>query len=239
MKFGRFWLILALATLAFTAFAVGRTVQRLSAQGRFFPIRQVQVLGLKLSAASDVVALTGLQGGESLVFCPTGAITRQVEASPRYESVKVERVFPQTLRITLTERLPLVLLRVGNTVAEVDREGRILGRGPVPLQGDLPVIRVSATNVEAAVESLAVRQVLSDLGKIPEKEGDLLGALSGISLGAEIEVYPRKPRTRISLGAASDLNQWRRARYALLYAQEKKMDPRRIDLRTDPVKYVL
>lgn len=133
----------------------------------------------------------------------------------------------------------LARLGAGMDVAEVDREGRILSRGAHPMQCDLPVLCLAGTNFEAGLASLQVKKLLKDLSGLPEGEKDVVAVLSSVSMGNEVEGYPRKPVTRLSLGAAPDLAQWRRARYALLYAQEKKMTPRRIDLRTDPVKYVL
>ncbi len=53
--------------------------------------------------------------------------TRALEALPWVDEAIVRRDFPSGVRIEITERLPIGILRFGQVEALVDASGRVLG----------------------------------------------------------------------------------------------------------------
>jgi hypothetical protein len=239
LKFRHFYVIFTLGAVLFTAWVLGRYVGRLADSGAFFPVRQVQVFGLKKVPVGELVRRSGLRAGESLVFLSTSGVRERVETLSRLKVRSVERRFPETLVLKVEELEGVAIVLSGAESAEIDARGAVLGRGAEILDWDKPLLRLPGAPLEAAVTNARLLSFLASLDALPEGERDFPRVLSEAVIGDEVELFPRAPRVRVSLGVNFDLEQLRRARYALVYAQAKDLKARRIDLRTDPVKYVL
>ncbi|MBN8214990.1 MAG: FtsQ-type POTRA domain-containing protein [Spirochaetes bacterium] len=239
MKFRHFYLVFTVAAVAFTLWVAGRYLVRLADSAGFFPVRQVQVFGLKKYPVGDLVRRSGLRPGESLVFLSASRIKRQVETVARLKVRSVERSFPETLILRVEESEGSAVVVAGAESAEIDPKGTVLGRGAEILDWDKPLLRLPGSPLDEAVTNARLLSFLAALEALPEGERDFPRVLSEAVFGDEVDLFPRSPKVRLSLGVKCDLAQLRRARYALVYAQAKDLKARRIDLRTDPVKYVL
>ncbi len=78
-----------------------------------FPVRQVEVRGLQRLTRDEIVALTGLTPGQNLLTLHLGKVGRQVAADPWVASVRVQRFFPGTVAISITERKPVAVVNLG------------------------------------------------------------------------------------------------------------------------------
>ena len=85
--------------------------------------------------AAAVAVTSGVGRGAAMVGLDTGAVARRVEALPWVRTARVERRWPGTIRITITERTPAATLPVDDThTALVDATGRVLS--VVDMQAD-------------------------------------------------------------------------------------------------------
>ncbi len=66
--------------------------------------------------------------GKSVVRVPLDDRRRALQEIPWVEQVSVERVFPNHIRVPLTERTPIALVRLGNDLALADAYGVLLER---------------------------------------------------------------------------------------------------------------
>lgn len=129
---------------------------------RLLVVRQVQVTGERLVAGTQVVAASGVRLGAPLVKVDRAAVARRVEAIRQVESARVERRWPSTLRIAVTERTPVaahrrdtgydLLDRAGVVVTTVDRRPR-----------SLPLVELANPGPEDA----STRAALAVVGSLP------------------------------------------------------------------------
>ncbi|HEY8547555.1 MAG TPA: FtsQ-type POTRA domain-containing protein [Acidimicrobiales bacterium] len=139
-----------------TALVVGLAL----AQTPFFDVDRIQVVGAggQVSAAS-VRWAAGVHRGDALLTMDEHGAERSIEALPWVADADVRREWPNTVRITVTERAPVALLDSGPGLpqAVVDAEGRVLQIG-----GELPGGLVTVTGVPA---TLAEGQPLPEVAR--------------------------------------------------------------------------
>lgn len=112
-------------------------------------VRRVEVAGTQESSDTEVLEAAGLRTGRPMVTLDGGAVARRVEALPWVRSVTVDRQWPGTVRLEVTEREPaaVALADDSNFVAWVDEEGRVLRVG-----GQLPEGFVAVSGLDTAPE---------------------------------------------------------------------------------------
>lgn len=90
-------------------------------------VDHVRVAGGEHTDPAAVAMTSGVGRGAAMVSLDTGAVARRVEALPWVRTARVERRWPGTIRIAVTERTPAALLPVDDThTALVDATGRVL-----------------------------------------------------------------------------------------------------------------
>ncbi|MHB1986869.1 MAG: cell division protein FtsQ/DivIB [Acidimicrobiales bacterium] len=89
--------------------------------------RHVEVTGATHTSVPAIVKVAGLKGAPPLVDLSSGHIARRVETLPWVKKVAVSFAWPSTVRIELTERVPVARVRAGSAGwAVTDRTGRVL-----------------------------------------------------------------------------------------------------------------
>jgi cell division protein FtsQ len=153
-------------------------------------IRHVTVQSDIRLTDAQILALSGIQGDEHWLTLNTAAIERKLEANPLIRHAVVQRVFPDTVRMTVWGRQPVALV-----LAEAD--GRSL---PVLVDGDGIVFKVGATSAELdvpVISGLTVGEtalgarlpsdyasLFADLKSLREKAPALYALLSEVRLTA-------------------------------------------------------
>ncbi|MGH3441702.1 MAG: cell division protein FtsQ/DivIB [Nitriliruptorales bacterium] len=100
-------------------------------------LEQVEVVGTRRIDPEEVREAAALRLGTSTLRLRLGPAEDRVKALPAVRSANVSRVDPLTVRITVDERTPALVLRAGNGNSLVDEEGVVLARGS---QDGLPVL---------------------------------------------------------------------------------------------------
>jgi len=108
-------------------------------QVAFFRLRRVELVGTRYLAPDQVVSRLGLAPKQSL-FDGTGQIARRVESVGGVVSARVERRLPGTLRITVTERVPVAFAPGPGGLVPLDAAGRALPYDPAATGLALPLV---------------------------------------------------------------------------------------------------
>jgi cell division protein FtsQ len=109
-------------------------------------VDHVRVSGVELSDPDAVLDAAGVARGTALARLDTGAVERRVEALPWVARASVQRRFPGTVRIVLTERAPRAFVRRDDGgVVLVAGDGTVLGPVAAPPPGLVEVLGVRRT----------------------------------------------------------------------------------------------
>ncbi len=91
-----------------------------------FRVRRVAIDGLHYLDEQTVLAASGIGPDGNVFAFDEAAVKAGVEGLPYVERCDVARVFPDTVRVTVHERIPAASLHVGRRAYEIDRHGVVL-----------------------------------------------------------------------------------------------------------------
>jgi cell division protein FtsQ len=141
-------------------------------------------------ADDQVLALSGIQAGEHWYTIATPSVEKRLEANPLIRQARVERVFPDTVRLTVWGRQPVALLLAasgGRTLPVlVDGDGVVYKQGSSREDLDVPVISglTAGSMAFGARLPAAYLTLFSDLRTLKAKAPALYAQLS------EVRVVP-------------------------------------------------
>jgi cell division protein FtsQ len=104
----------------------------------FTPImaaRNTVVTGLAVVTQDEVVAAAAVKAGTPLLQVDTDAVAERVAAIRRVASARVQRQYPSTLRVTVIERVPVVVKDYPDGPHLFDKDGVDFATAPPPPQG--------------------------------------------------------------------------------------------------------
>jgi cell division protein FtsQ len=151
-------------------------------------IRHVVVNSDVRLSEDQVLALSGIQGTEHWYSVNVAAIRGRLEAAPMVRAASVERIFPDTLRLTVWGRqaAALVLAEANGRSLPVlvDGDGIIFRVGASSAEIDLPVISGLTVGQSALGEQLprAYGSLFADLRALREKNPSLFALISEIRI---------------------------------------------------------
>ena len=116
----------AVALACAAALVVGGVVLYFSSA---FTIESVQVEGVEHLTESDMSALVSIPAGETLLRVDTSAIEQSLTRDAWVKSVSVNRVFPNTLQIVVTERTIAAVVEVPTSDAKSTQDWAIASDG--------------------------------------------------------------------------------------------------------------
>lgn len=146
------WSIFALVIAAMVFVACtdgGRRVRLPSAAGSEFAeaarkiglgIEGASVTGHRHTADSDIYKALELDRNNLLFAFDAAAARKRIEALPWIDKATVTRVFPNSLKVVVSERQPYALWLNGGTSLLVDSGGRTLGSAGSDGHSELPVV---------------------------------------------------------------------------------------------------
>jgi cell division protein FtsQ len=86
-------------------------------------VRSVEVIGTKEIPEADVLAAAAIEHGTPMVRLDADEAAARVATLPRVFEVVVERSWPSTVEIIVTERSPVAVRRAGKEIHLVDETG--------------------------------------------------------------------------------------------------------------------
>lgn len=132
---------------------------------RVFVVRSVTVTGTHLLSPAQVIAAADVPLGTPLLRVDAGAVTRRVEAIPQVASVTVTEGWPDHLTIAVTERVPVMAVRMaGGGYDLVDPTGVIV-RWAKARPAGLPLLATSlpGSALRGSAQVTAAADVLAEL----------------------------------------------------------------------------
>jgi cell division protein FtsQ len=93
-----------------------------------FPVRRVEVVGTSRIPTERILALAQVPADATLINFPADAVAERVAKEPWVASVTVSRVFPDGMRIRVTERVPVAVVDAGKVFWLVDSGGTIIAK---------------------------------------------------------------------------------------------------------------
>lgn len=73
-------------------------------------VRTIEVVGAESVPEGQVIGELDVPLGERMVDVDAGAAAQRIAAIPALASVRVQRVYPSTVKVTVTERVPVVFV---------------------------------------------------------------------------------------------------------------------------------
>jgi cell division protein FtsQ len=167
----RRWATALTALLVVTAamLAVGANAWK-----RELRVTRIRAEGNRILTEREIMNIAGIPKNELLFALDLNAIRQRIEQHPSVRSASVNRDAPDGITITIDERVPVAAIAL-DRVLYIDAEGVVLPPGAAGEAPDLPVItgdlpagtcipgkRVTAENVQEALEILTTARMIGD-----------------------------------------------------------------------------
>jgi cell division protein FtsQ len=159
-------------------------------------VRRVEVVGNHRLTAAAVLAAADVPAGRPLARLDMAGVDRRVAALPPVADVRVVRHWPGTVRLVVTERIPVAVARRDGGYVLLDRQG--VPFWPVPGRRGLPLVDV----VAPAPGDPAVRAALAVLAALPPQVRRQVTTVRAPS-SAAVALQLRKGKT-VVWGTAAD-----------------------------------
>jgi cell division protein FtsQ len=112
--------------LAFAVLTAGVAGWWLARHSSFFDVRHVEVTGAPPHVARQVERVLRPDVGTSLLDLDASRVRGRLLALPTVRSVRLDRAFPNTLRVAVVPERPVAVLRQGAAAWLVSARGRVL-----------------------------------------------------------------------------------------------------------------
>ena len=145
-----------------------------------FRFSRLDIQGTSLTAPADVEATLGLEQGMNLVGLATDPLEQRLRGIPSVKDANISIGLPDTIRVDVTERRPIVVWATAGHRFVVDVTGLLfaeMGEAPSPAIAALPVV---ADDRQTAA-SLGIR---STLDPIDLDAATRLGSLTPAQIGS-------------------------------------------------------
>jgi cell division protein FtsQ len=138
---GRAVLLLRLLAVALVTVAAGWAGYAKTMASERLRVGRVEVRGMRFLSEGEVKELLGPAMGENILTLDIEALKARVRSSPWVADAAVGRALPDTLKVDITERVPLALAEVERLYL-MDKDGGLIDLyGPRTASFDLPIVR--------------------------------------------------------------------------------------------------
>jgi cell division protein FtsQ len=135
------WAVVRVIAVAALIVAAGWSATRLVLTAPALQVAHLTVRGNERLSSGEVLALVAELRGQNILTVQIGEWRQRVLTSPWVEDASIRRVLPSTLEITVRERRPMGIGRLGTVLYLVDPQGVIVDEyGPNYADIDLPII---------------------------------------------------------------------------------------------------
>jgi len=216
-------------------------------------ISHINSVGATTMEAGELASWAGLPEGANWFSVDCDAVARNLEAHPRVARASVERRFPDTLVLSITERIPVALVYVvsstGRTEAHcVDADGVVFASASLyPGAAVLPIL--SGLEIRGLWYGLRLEgpftDLLASLSVVRASEPALVSALSELRVvvkngaPAELLVYTTRYRIPVRMQAVLDAGLLKSMLLVLDVVESEGLSPsiKELDLRSDTFVY--
>jgi cell division protein FtsQ len=164
-------------------------------------VDHVRITGVPAGRTAEVAATAGVQTGAPMLWVDAGRIAARLERLPWVAHARVERNFPGTVAIKVTEYVPTVFVRLApNRVALVAASGRVIAFAVVPPAGTIEVTGEAAPReVGSLISPPAVAHATLAL------PGRLRAQVTAINVRPAVTLALRNGGPQIRLGSLGEM----------------------------------
>ena len=91
-----------------------------------FDVQNVYVEGADVVSASEILELSGIKQGENIFSFKASAVEKKIKTLPMVKNVSVVRIYPNNVKIVITERIASMAFSMDNLYYALDDEGMVL-----------------------------------------------------------------------------------------------------------------
>ncbi|MDJ0931156.1 cell division protein FtsQ/DivIB [Breoghania sp.] len=126
-----------------------------------FSIKAIQLSGQRETTEFEILEELEIPNGLSLLTFDVAAARERLERNPWVRTVSIQKFYPGTLKVSLSEREPYALWQRGKIVSIIDRDGNVITDEVKERYANLPLVVGHGTQKRAP-------EILSDLNAVPE-----------------------------------------------------------------------
>lgn len=148
----------------------------------FFTLKEIKLIGAEKLTVEDILKVADIYIGEPIFELETDKVKSRLSQDLRIESVKVRRIVPNTLEVTVHERKPLATMVCDYGYLDVDKNGKIIDSYKNLREMQIPMItgsRVQDKYIGDDVEDELVKKILDFLQKL---DAESLNKLSEVAI---------------------------------------------------------
>jgi cell division protein FtsQ len=210
---------------------------------------RLTVSGSTTIGYDELCSAAGISGSEKWISFNTANVASRLAANPLFESVMVEKKFPDTVCVTVKERVPVAVTFGtinGRTVPiEIDQSGIAFRIGALPENNNLPL--VTGITFENPVPGMRLnaqlKSLFSQLSDLESRKSLLLASISEIKIvqktygGYDLVVYPVHTPVRVRTDKALNEDALQYMMLVLDVVKDMKLAVDEIDIRAGTVAY--
>jgi cell division septal protein FtsQ len=163
-----------------------------------FAVRKAEIVCRREFVGQDIRALLSASKLRNLLLLDIGSLRNRIEAHRWVKEARLRKVFPSTLKVEITEREPAAILKVGESLLMIDRDGVWLEQLASREEAGLPLLLDSASFGDSYQDKLALAwKCLDALAPDERLEVEALD----LSEPGSVSVYLLGQTTRLILGS--------------------------------------
>ena len=173
----------------------------------FFTLKEVKLTGAENLTVEDILRVGDIYIGEPIFELETDKVTSRLAQDLRIESVKVRRIVPNTLEVTLKERKPLATIVCDYGYLDLDKNGKIIDSYKNLREMNIPMItgsRIQDKYIGDDVEDELLKKILNFLQKLDAESLEKLSEVAIISEDYIVAYTATEKSVQIRIGKIED-----------------------------------
>lgn len=173
----------------------------------FMTLKEVKLIGAETLTVEDILRVGDIYIGEPIFRLETDRVNSRLAQDVRIESVKVRRIVPNTLEVTLKERKPLATIVCDYGYLDMDKNGKIIDSYKNLREMKIPMItgvRVQDMYIGDDVSDELVLRILFFLQKLDAESLAKISEVAIISADYIVAYTDTEPPVQIRIGKLED-----------------------------------
>ena len=169
----------------------------------FFTLKEIKLNGAENLTVEDILKVGDIYIGEPIFELETDKVKNRLAQDLRIESVKVRRIVPNTLEVTIKERKPLATIVCDYGYLDLDKNGKIIDSYKNLREMSIPMItgsRVQDKYIGDDIEDKLVEKILDFLQKLDAESLEKLSEVAIISADYIVAYTATEKSVQIRIG---------------------------------------
>lgn len=169
----------------------------------FFTLKEVKLQGAENLTVEDILKIGDIYIGEPIFELETDKVKTRLSNDLRIESVKVRRIVPHTLEVTIKERKPLATIVCDYGYLDMDKNGKIIDSYKNLREMSIPMItgsRMEDKYIGDDVDDDLVKRILYFLQKLDAESLEKISEVAIISADYIVAYTDTEKSVQIRIG---------------------------------------